>query len=366
MAFLRRLFGSKAQSTGGQNPVLLRGTDPLEVVGESYRQEGLRALVGRSRDYVRVPIVAVLAHEPNNRGGDPNAIAVWITDKHVGYLSREDAGLLLPGLLALQLEHRAHIALAGVIAGGGEGRPSYGVFLEFPAAAFGVSASERPADFRRQPSVEIRTGFHNAIDQDAANDDFDLSWESRVPGDRLQAIAYLRRTLGTETQPVSRHFLFASLADHLYAAREQFNSALDEFDEVCRQHDAEMDAIRPALIATFGGLPLLEVYKQSAIRHQKRQDIQRAMWWAQRGLEVYGTEGINPEFAADLSRRIEKFNAKLAPKPARVPREAGPRADVPTSETLNCRTCGLAFDRERTRGRKPAECPSCRGIAIDA
>jgi hypothetical protein len=364
MGFLRRILGHGSSPTAPvQRAVLLRGTDTLEVVGESFYQESLRALVEPTGQRVRVPVEATLVAEANNRY-DRNAISVWIQGRQVGHLSREDAQALRPGLLALQEEHDALIALAGVIAGGGDGRPSYGVFLEFDPAAFGVPSHEEVVAVRRQPGGEMRTGFRNAASQDAANDAFDLSWEYRMPEDRLQAIAYIRAKLKTETQPVSRHFMFAMLADLLYQAREEVDSALPDFDEVCRLHDAEMDSIRPALIATFGGLPLLEVYKQSAIRHQKAHDWHSALWWARRGLEVYGTDAVNAEFATDLVRRIAKYNAKLAPPPPRSGRvRRPPREQLSVYEVLVCRTCGQAFERERTRGRKPTECPTCRVLA---
>jgi hypothetical protein len=209
----------------------------------------------------------------------------------------------------------------------------------------------------------MRTGFRKAIDQDAANDAFDLGWEYRLPEDRLQAITYIRAKLKTDTQPVSRHFMFARLADRLYQAREQFGSALSEFDEVSRLHDAEMGAIRPALIATFGGLPLLEVYKQSAIRHQKAHDWEKARWWAQRGLDVYGNEAIDVEVISGLQRRVEKYTAKVTPAPRR---EGPPRLvkePLSPTEVLVCRTCGNSCERERTRGRKPYQCAECRGDA---
>jgi rubrerythrin len=185
-----------------------------------------------------------------------------------------------------------------------------------------------------------------------------------MPADRLQAIAFIRQNLHKETQPVGRHDLFASLAERLYEAREQFESALAEFDEVCALHDAEMVTIRPALVATFGGLPLLEVYKQSAIRHQKAQDVERALWWARRGVEIYGNDALNPGFAADLSRRISKYEAKLAPRPTRpIPVRQQAANQGPTYEILICRTCGDSFEREQTRGRKPIQCPRCRNAA---
>lgn len=365
MGLLRRILGSgsSAATRAARSAVLIEGYDDLYVVGESHYQEALRALVGGGRDHVRVPIQATLVAEPNNQY-DANAISVWVAGHLVGYLSRDDAQTLRPGLLAFERQRDVSVALAGVIVGGGEGTPSLGVFLNFDAAAFGLPASGRTAPRPAAREPQIRTGLSNAVANDAANYDYDLGWQSGMPEDMLKAIAYLRGRLAIETEPVSRHFMFMSLGEHLYAARDQFGSALGEFDEVCRSHDAEMGTIRPALIKTFGGLPLLEVYKQAAIRHQKAHEWTTALWWTQRGIEVYGNDAINAEVVEDLTRRSQNYAAKLAPAPPRAVRAPGaPPVALAVIETLACRSCGQSFERQRTRGRKPTECPNCRGAA---
>ena len=76
-------------------------------MGEASYQDNLWRLVGgRSSidDRVRVDVHAVLAAEPDNLY-DANAIAVWVQGLKVGYLSREDARRLGPGLLALEQRH---------------------------------------------------------------------------------------------------------------------------------------------------------------------------------------------------------------------------------------------------------------------
>lgn len=236
------------------------------------------------------------------------------------------------------------------------------MFLTFDAAAFGLAIERETRTARPVGEAQVRTGLRNAVANDEANDDYDLAWQTRMPDDTLKAITYLRAQLLTEVEPVSRHFIFASLADRLYGARDEFASALEEFDDVCRSHDADMERIRPALIKTFGGLPLLELYKQSAIRHQKAHDWESALWWAKRGFEVYGTDAINSEVVSDLARRSANYMAKLAPMPPleRAPRPS--RALASMSEVLVCQNCGQTFERVRTRGRKPAECPSCREL----
>ncbi|MGH2781026.1 MAG: hypothetical protein ACRDLA_06365 [Thermoleophilaceae bacterium] len=81
-------------------------------------------------------------------------------------------------------------------------------------------------------------------------------------------------------------------------------SALDEFDAVCAQHDAEMDRIRPALYDKFGAVPVIDMYRQAAIRCQKAHDWRQMRFWAERGLAVYGSEAARPEAVADLDKRL--------------------------------------------------------------
>jgi hypothetical protein len=364
MRLLRGIFGGNVNVEGPREPsVVLSGEDDLEVVGESFHQDALRSIVPTGGERVRMPVKASLVAERHNPT-DPNAIAVWVQGSPVGHLSREDAAILRQGLLDLERQHGASIQLRGMIVGGGDGRPSYGVFLRYPAAAFGVvTASAQPA---RHPTSDgsIRTGFHVALANDAADDDYDLGWQAATPDDPIAAIAYLRSRLAAEREPLSRHFLFASLAAHLYSARGAFASALQEFDEVCRRHDAEMDVIRQALIRSFGGVPLIELYRQASIRHQKAHDWETASWWARRGLEVYGLDAINVEVTTDLARRLANYRAKLDPSPrARraTPATSAQSTVIPSVETLACQTCGSLFERQRTRGRKPTQCPACRG-----
>jgi hypothetical protein len=108
--------------TSGQSPldvVLYGGGHDLEVVGESHYQDALwRIIGGRTTDRVRVEVQAVLVAESDNVH-DPNAISIWIEGMKVGYLSRQDAEVYRPGLLALQTREDKSIGLRGVIVGGG-------------------------------------------------------------------------------------------------------------------------------------------------------------------------------------------------------------------------------------------------------
>ena len=79
--------------------------------------------------HVRIPVTAALLPEVDNQY-DANAISVWVFALKVGHLSRGDAAKFRAGLLDLQRRVGTAIALPGVIVGGGEDRPSYGVFPE--------------------------------------------------------------------------------------------------------------------------------------------------------------------------------------------------------------------------------------------
>ena len=120
--------------TSGRPTVLGRGWR-LEVVGESYRQDAIRSAAESSAISLggRTPVQAVLRPEPDNPH-DQNAIAVMVGRWHVGYIGREDAAILRPGLWRLMEQRSAPIALEGVITG----QPTLGVFLSFDPAEFGL------------------------------------------------------------------------------------------------------------------------------------------------------------------------------------------------------------------------------------
>ncbi len=340
------------------SPVVLSGSQTLEVVGESHYQDHLWAVVGGyRRERVRCETQAVLEPEPDN-AWDGNAVKVLIDGGLVGYLSREDAAAYVPGLRALLRQHSGPVALKGQVVGGGPRSGDtrmLGVFLDHSPADFGV--------LQRQVMHigELRTGLSQAIATDLEDDRYDLSWLDRLSGGKgPQDIATLRRLLEHERDPIDRHFMFGELAACLYRNRDAFASALDEFDAVCREHDADMEVIRAALVEKFGCVPVIDLYRQAAIRCQKTRDWDGARAWAARGLTVYGTQAARPEAVADLQKRLAHAEAKLS-TPAKAPAaRSAVTADV-VLETLTCVDCTQAFERPRTRGRKPQRCPACRG-----
>lgn len=71
-------------------PFVLEGDELVRVVGVSHYQDALRAIAGRTSDEeVRLNTIAVFVPEPDNPH-DPNAIAIHIDGRLVGYLSREE------------------------------------------------------------------------------------------------------------------------------------------------------------------------------------------------------------------------------------------------------------------------------------
>lgn len=308
-----RIGEHPAWMTKGMEVELCEGQVDLEVVGESNYQEDLWRAVGRRgepQDRVRVDVIAVLVAETNNPY-DSNAVSVWVDGLKVGYLSRANAERYRSGLIALESRHGKPIALAGVVAGGGmreDGPGRLGVFLRHDPVDFGLTAPEpRP---RRDSTMD--TGLTDAVATDAADEAYDLSWVGDLPEDPIRAIPMLRQLLANERDPIDRHFMFHHLETALYKSRDAFASALNEYDECCRQHDAEMQAIRDAFIAKWGMIPWLHTYKQACIRLAKAKEFEQALWWAERGLAVYGENAGRPDAVEDLRKRAEDYRAKLA------------------------------------------------------
>lgn len=375
--------GAGAAATSSQRTVsvtarLYGGDETLEVVGESYRQEALWRIVGAPPgSRVRHPVNAVLYPETANPH-DPNAISVQIDGHLVGYLAREDAAAYRPGVLALmEKEGGSYIALEGVVIGGGHGTGSLGVFLDHDPEDFGLSKAGPPPVFRG----DMRTGFSEAWLADADDDDYDLSWYYELPDGDRAGIAKLRELLASDPDPIDRHFQFAELEARLYRCRELYDGALGEYDDACRQHDSEMDVICELFVAKFGRVPHLDTYRQMAIRQQKLKNWQAVLWWAERGLSLYGDRAARDDAVEDLTKRRNRAQDKLdaaTTKPSTKTRSKPAAFEAPLAtdrveasglappgeiEILTCSECGGSFERLRVRGRKPKLCPGCRTLA---
>ncbi len=362
---------------------VLGGYDDLEVVGESRHQDVLWRLCGKAEgDNVRCPIVAVLVPEPTNPY-DANAITVQINGHIIGYLPRATAQQYLPGLKHLMSLHGGYIALHGVIVGGGyydDGPGRLGVWLEHDPADFGMQATPSwpPVPGHPAPDGAMRTGFTEAWLTDAEDDSYDLSWFNDLPEADRPAIAKLHELLATDPDPIDRHFQFAELETRLYRSRDLYESALDEYDQACTRHDAEMESICEAFMAKWGKVPLLDTYRQMAVRQQKKKDWEACKWWAERGLALYGERAAREAAVEDLIKRRNRAVAKIeaVAAPRRQVRVQGPHhaavAATPATraansdvelEVLVCQNCGCHFERMRVRGRKPTTCPPCRTVA---
>jgi HIRAN domain len=275
-------------------------------------QDVLWTLCGGSLgDRIRHDITAVLVPEPDNPY-DANAIAVRIGGDLIGYLPRDVAAQYISGLRELMSGSGAHVALRGVIVGGGyrgDGPGRLGVWLYHDPADFGIQPVRQGRTFAAEGAM--RTGFSEAWRTDLEDDSYDLSWFDDLPAADVPAIAMLRALLEQERDPVDRHFQFAELEKRLYRSRDLFATALDEFDDACRLHDADMDTIRVAFIAKWGKVPLLETYRQMAIRKQKQKDWQACLWWSERGLALYGNDPAREEAVEDLLKRRNRALAKI-------------------------------------------------------
>jgi hypothetical protein len=199
---------------------------------------------------------------------------------------------------------------------------------------------------------------------DRQDDSYDLSWYNDLPQDTRRAVAKLKSLLVSDPDPIDRHFMYSELEARLYRLRDVEPDALADYDAVCTQHDAEMDLIRPALHTKFGAVPLLETYKQQCVRLRKAKAFDRGLWWAERGLVLYGNDAGSQDWVDDLRKRADLFRAKLE-TPATRPKGVEPEAVelVAEVEPLTCTRCGATWERVRVRGRKPLLCPACAGTA---
>lgn len=299
---------------------LFEGSQILEVVGESNYQDGLDQVVrslAKKEHYghrgdsnsVRVPVHGVLVAETNNPY-DANAISVWVSGLKAGYLSRDTAASIRPGLLRLQEEVGKAMALEGVIVG----RPGiYGVFLNHDPEDFGLSGGAH-GSVPPPPGAKLRTGMSEAMESDQDDDSYDLSWQESLSSDKVKRIPQLRKLLEAELDPLDRHYMLTFLEADLYSCRDLWASALDEYDAVAELHHHELErGMRAALLEKFGKIPLIETYRQSAIRAQKAKVWSGVELWARRGIGIYGDNAARSGDVADLQKRLEKAVSHLSP-----------------------------------------------------
>jgi HIRAN domain len=152
VGFLDRLVGRKSGSepTRKLNACLVHAGGLLGIVGESYRQDELRVLSGRTTDVSRFRgdlaayaaevaddepdrrwFLAILVREPDNPN-DPEAVAVHAEGGgKLGYLKRDDARRYAQ--VFRSLEKRGYDAAACPAMLNGGGGKSFGVVLAISA-----------------------------------------------------------------------------------------------------------------------------------------------------------------------------------------------------------------------------------------
>jgi hypothetical protein len=120
-----------------------------------------------------------------------------------------------------------------------------------------------------------------------------------------------------------------------------------------------MDGICAAFMAKWGKIPLLDTYRQMAIRQQKIKDWPACKWWAERGLALYGQQAAREEAVEDLIKRrnraITKLEAAARPE-SRVRLErtqtavvsATPSGGVPGRNRPGCRSRSARLPRMQT------------------
>lgn len=126
------------------------------------------------------------------------------------------------------------------------------------------------------------------------------------------AIKRLREFLITETDSLERHYAFNLLEENLYKLRDLAAALVEEYRAGCEQHHFEINVIRPALIAQFGGLPFIPMYKQMPILLTKQREWSLAIEWCERAMEVYGQDCLDRQWPEDVARRMAKLRNRMA------------------------------------------------------
>ncbi len=122
------------KGTSKNDPLYVEGEGDFsfEIVGESYYQDALGSIAGpKTEDSKEVFCEAILVCEPDNPH-DSNAIAVFISDKKVGHLSRIDA-LAYRKSMAKRFKDVPLVKVDAVIVGGwlrDDSEGSFGVKLD--------------------------------------------------------------------------------------------------------------------------------------------------------------------------------------------------------------------------------------------
>lgn len=117
--------------------VILPGGRSVEVKGEAQYQDALSAICGgKCHDGHQKRVTAALLPEPSNKY-DRNAVQVYVDDRLVGYINRDDAVHYSPVLQQMVKKVGATGACDAVIVGGwdrgGNDTGHFGIWLNLAA-----------------------------------------------------------------------------------------------------------------------------------------------------------------------------------------------------------------------------------------
>ncbi len=73
-----------------------------------------------------------------------------------------------------------------------------------------------------------------------------------------------------------------------------------------------MEVICAAFVGKWGNIPWLHTYKQQCIRQAKAKNYELALWWAERGLTVYGDRAARKDAVDDLEKRAATYRKRLS------------------------------------------------------
>jgi len=196
----------------------LPGGDTVHVVGESHYQRALERIAGRRTDESKkLATTAVLRPEPTNRF-DPNAVAIYIQERLVGYLSREDAVEFKPILTQLTLRGEVGTCDAVIVGGwdrGSRGKGSYGVKLSLSRPGRGGAKSDaeiydealRKLESAKGPAGR-RSALQVALERISSTEFRD---QLLLEASKIEVDAVLEKTNGLKTVSAKRRRLQEAL-----------------------------------------------------------------------------------------------------------------------------------------------------------
>ena len=153
----------KRQQSEPVKPFDCGGSTEMEVVGESFHQDGLDRIAGPKRRQGEMghenasgsDRLAILKPEPSNQY-DSNAVQVLVDGLLVGHLNRDDAAKFQPIIQRLERDHGGPVAVTAQVVGGwlnddGSVGGHASVWLSYDPECLKEVSLRRPARWLRLP-----------------------------------------------------------------------------------------------------------------------------------------------------------------------------------------------------------------------